>query len=94
MEPNYNHNNAPLPLRQVVYMTNFNTYQPKSTICQHCNGSIIQKYDRVYCIQCSREPVRKHPTTISDAEYIQHKKGEASIQARIRNAHKKRIRGY
>ena len=64
-------------------MTNFNTYRHPSTICSHCNGSIILKYGRVYCIQCSRpaqETVVRLPT---DAEYKQAKKAEKAMTRKV-----------
>jgi len=51
--------------------------------CLHCGGSIIQKYDRIYCIQCSREPNQPNPTTISNKEYEQDRRGDISIKQRI-----------
>ena len=50
--------------------------------CLHCGGSIIEKYDSIYCIQCSREPKQTHPT-ISDEEYEASKRGDHSITQRI-----------
>ena len=91
MEPNYNPNNAPLSLRCEILMTNYNTYRHPSTICQHCNGSLIQNYDKVYCIQCSRVPNQTHPTMITDKEYKLRERGEASVRNRILNAHNDRI---
>jgi hypothetical protein len=54
-----------------------------SLICAHCKGSIIQKYDRIYCIQCSREPNQSNPATISNKEYKQDRRGDISIKQRI-----------
>ena len=50
--------------------------------CLHCGGSIIEKYDSIYCIQCSREPEQTHPT-ISNEEYEASKRGDHSITQRI-----------
>ena len=50
--------------------------------CLHCGGSIIEKYDSIYCIQCSREPKQTHPT-ISNDEYEASKRGDHSINQRI-----------
>ena len=38
--------------------------------CNYCNGTIIQKYDAVYCIQCSRVPTTKEPAIISNTEKV------------------------
>ena len=53
--------------------------------CKHCNGTVIQKYDRIYCIQCSREPNSSTPQ-ITNEEYIQNKRGDDSIRQRINSA--------
>jgi len=86
MKPNYNHNDAPLALRCEIPMTNYNTYRHPSTICPHCNGSLILKYDDLYCIQCSRIPNQTHPTMITDKEYKLRERGEQSVQNRIDRA--------
>jgi hypothetical protein len=51
--------------------------------CGHCGGTIIQNYDKIYCIQCSREPNKSNPATISNKEYEQDRKGDISIKQRI-----------
>ena len=77
---NNNVNQAPLPLRPSVTMNN-----NKQMKCKHCKGSIIQKYDRIYCIQCSREPNSSIPQVSYD-EYIQNKRGDDSVRQRINSA--------
>jgi hypothetical protein len=34
----------------------------KENICTHCRGSIVQKYNNRYCINCSREVGHHNPT--------------------------------
>jgi hypothetical protein len=64
-------------------MTNFNTYRHPSTVCSHCNGSIILKYDRAYCIQCSR-PVQKTVVRLpTEAEYKTSRKAEKAMLRRV-----------
>ena len=53
--------------------------------CLHCGGSIIKKYDSIYCIQCSREPNKTIPT-ITEYELEMHKRGEDSVKNRIKSA--------
>ncbi len=53
--------------------------------CLHCGGTIIKKYDRIYCIQCSREPNQTTPT-ITEHELEMHKRGEHSVINRIKSA--------
>jgi len=53
--------------------------------CLHCGGSIIKKYDSIYCIQCSREPKQTHPT-VTEHELQMHKRGEDSVRNRIKSA--------
>ncbi len=75
---NNNVNQAPLPLRPSVTMNN-----PKQIKCNHCKGSIIQKYDRIYCIQCSRDYKQSTPIKISEEEYLLDRRGDYSIKQRI-----------
>ena len=71
-------NQAPLPLRPSVTMNN-----NKQMKCKHCKGSIIQKYDRIYCIQCSRDYKQSTPIKISEKEYQSDRRGDYSIRQRI-----------
>ena len=58
--------------------------------CGYCKGSIIQNYDKIYCIQCSREPSKQAPATITDEEYQMHKRGDDSVRQRINSAAQER----
>ena len=60
--------------------------------CSHCGGTIIQKYDKVYCIQCSREPSQEEPAIISTEEYKQNKRGDNSVNLSIHRAAQRRGR--
>ena len=57
--------------------------------CTYCKGSIIHNYDRIYCIQCSREPNSSTPQ-VSYEEYIQSKRGDDSVQQRINSSAQER----
>ena len=54
--------------------------------CQYCKGTIIKNYDRIYCIQCSREPNKSAPTIVTKQELQMHKRGEDSVNNRIKSA--------
>jgi len=53
------------------------------TYCNHCNGTMVTKYNNTYCINCSRPLKRTVVRLPTDAEYKTSKKAERAMLKRV-----------